>query len=155
MSEIHKTDTDAHDSVPFSLTAHAILQKLSSKQLPSNKICTKQKYKQKENNNIKVQEPDEFCKKKRVDLDSYMHSSAKSFEKMAQSVGDILSQKAVGNKENVSIDKNNDPIDKDVSDMLKCAHIGLKQVKPDKRFECIVEILKLINAYKEQGQTND
>lgn len=148
-NEIHKSDTDDH--VPFSPTAHAVLEKFSSKQSSYKKTCIKEKYKQKENcdANIKVPEPDEFCKKKKVNLDNYMHSSTKSLEKMAQSVEDILLQKTAGHV------SNNDSIDNDTSDMLKCAYIGLKQVRPDKWFDCIVEVLKLINSYKEHGQTND
>jgi len=40
--------------------------------------------------------------------------------------------------------------------MLKCAYVGLKQVRSDMRFDCIVDILKVINTYKQQGlQNND
>jgi len=49
-----------------------------------------------------------------------------------------------------------DNINKDISDMLKCAYVGLKQVRSDMRFTCILEVLKVINRYKEQGlQNND
>lgn len=66
------------------------MEKISSKLSSCNKIYIKQKYKQKENSNIKVPEPDEFCKKKY--LDNYMRSSAQSVEEVAQ-IGNILSQK--------------------------------------------------------------
>lgn len=66
---------------------------------------------------------------------------------------DTLSQKKDEQKVHVS-DKDN--VDKDISDMLKGAYVGLKQVRSDMRFNCILEVLKVINRYKEQGlQDND
>jgi len=81
------------DRVPFSPMAHTVLNKFSSKQSLCNKTDTKEKYKQKENSNVKIPEPDKFFKKKKEDIDNYMRSSAQSLEKVAQSVGDIISQK--------------------------------------------------------------
>jgi len=79
-----------------------------------------------------------------------VQKSAQSLEKVAQSVGDIISQKT---EQKVHISDN---INKDISDMLKCAYVGLKQVKSDMRFTCIFEVLKVINRYKEQElQNND
>ncbi|XP_011687001.1 PREDICTED: uncharacterized protein LOC105449448 [Wasmannia auropunctata] len=147
-SSQEKNEMHIEDRVPFSPMAQTVLNNIPSKQplCCSNKTGTKEKYKQKENSNIKVPEPDEFCKKKKVDIDNYMRSSVQSLEKMAQSVGDMISRKAE-QKVNVS---DNDNIDKDISDMLKCAYVGLKQVKSNIRFECILEILKVINRYKDQ-----
>jgi len=47
-----------------------------------------------------------------------MRLGAQSLEKVAQSVGDIISQKAA---EKVHVSDSIDNIDKDISDMLKCA----------------------------------
>jgi len=147
----HKFDTA--DRVPFSPIAQAALNKVSAKQSIRNETSTEQKYKLKENNNVRVPEPDEFYKKKKLDINSYMRLGAQSLEKVAQSVGDIISQKAA---EKVHVSDSIDNIDKDISDMLKCAYVGLKQVRSDMRFDCIVDILKVINTYKQQGlQNND
>jgi len=81
-----------------------------------------------------------------------MRLYAQSLEKVAQSVGDIISQKTEEKAHISDIDN----INKDISDMLKCAYVGLKQVRSDMRFTCILEVLKVINRYKEEGlQNND
>lgn len=138
------------DRVPFSPMAHAVLNKVSSKQAQCNKTekYTKEKYKQKENSNVKIPEPDEFYKKKNVDMDNYMRSGVQSLQKVAQSVEHIISQKP---EQKVHI-SDSDNVDKDINDMLKCAYVGLKQVKSDMRFNCVLDILKVINKYKEQEE---
>lgn len=147
---MHKFHTE--DRVPFSPMAHAVLNKVSSKQSLCNKTGTKEKYKLKENSNVKVPEPDEFCKKKKIDVDNYMRLGAESLKKVVESVGHIISQK---DEQKVYV-SDSDNVDKDISDMLKCAYVGLKQVRSDMRFNCILDVLKVINRYKEQGlQDND
>ncbi|XP_018368771.1 PREDICTED: uncharacterized protein LOC108764864 [Trachymyrmex cornetzi] len=143
------------DRVPFSSTAHAILNKMSSKQLLFNKIGTMEKYKQKKNKNVVVPEPDNFYKKKKADIDNYMRTSTQSLEKMANTVENIILQKAVEKAASKTHVFESDDIDKDISDMLKCAYVGLKQVKSDIRFNCILDVLDVINRYKEQGLRNN
>ncbi|KYM97829.1 hypothetical protein ALC62_11483 [Cyphomyrmex costatus] len=153
-NEMHKSHTE--DRVPLSSTAHAVLNKMSSKQSLFNKTGTLEKYKLKENKNVVVPEPDNFYKKRKVNIDNYIHTSAQSLEKMANTIENIVSQKAVEKAAPKAHVSESDDIDKDISDMLKCAYVGLKQVKSDMRFNCIVDVLKVINKYKEQElQNND